>query len=621
MSKNKILQLYNAGNFNDCIALALKSLKKDPNDLFIINLLIRLYLNINNLDYALFYFNKSLILDARQEDVLFNYSVTLDRIGNYPLAIKIVDEYLALHPSDENALINRGFYLRNNKNYKDAIESFQSALSINKNNNLCYISIGYIHYLNNDNAVAIEFYNKALSINPNFAEAYLNRGLAFSAQDKLDEAINDYNKALSINPNFAEAYLNRGMISYKLNKYNESMSDYNTAITLNPSFINVYHNRGLLFTRLGQHREAIKNFEKILSLDTNNFEAYLNIGDNYKYLREYSHSINSYEKSIASNKDCYAAYWNLAVLLLKINDMRRGWNYYEYRIKNTTYRSNLIANQPCWQIDSNTSNKILLIHPDGGFGDFIQFYRFVLITIKLFKKVVLRCPLPLFELLESNNSFQALELIKVEDKIPHFDYQCLIMSLPHLTKYEESFISKFIPYIKPNPSNLNKWSQLFLVKHVLKVGICWQGTQRDELDNIPGQNRSIPLNVFKALFALPMEFHILHLQISKEDLSILNNYKNIVLYTDHILDFADTASIIHHLDIVISIDTALVHLCGAMNKETWVLLPYLSDYRWGEDSDDFSPWYNSHKLYRQKESHDWGDMLETVKINLSKLLI
>ncbi len=617
-NQNKIVQLYNSGRINDSIVLAQKSLKKNPDDLFFINFLIRIYLESNNIDYALFYFNKSISVNGKQKDILFNYSVTLDRIGNYPLAIKIINDYLMLYPDDENALINKGFYLRNNKNYEEAIDSFLSAIRVNNSNYYCYISIGYIYYLIKDYAIAIEFYNKALSINPNFAEAYLNRGLAFSAQNQFNEAIHDYNKALSINPNFAEAYLNRGLISFKLKKYDDAMNDYNLSIVLNPSYIDVYHNRGVLFSCLGQHHEAIKSFEKILSLDSNNFEAYLNMGDNYKYLREYKDSINCYEKSIALNKYYTVAYWNLASVLLKTNDMKRGWYYYEYRIQSTTYKNNLIPNQPFWLIDSKITNKILLIHPDGGFGDFIQFYRFVLIAIKLFKKVILRCPAALFELLKSNNSFQSLELITTDEPIPHFDYQSLIMSLPYLTKYEDNLNSHSIPYIKPNPHNLQKWSQFFLMKKIPKIGICWQGSQRDELDNIPGQNRSIPLTIFQVLFDLPFEFHTLQLEVSEEDKNILNHHKNIVIHTDQICDFSDTASIIHHLDLVISIDTSLAHLCGAMDIKTWVLLPYLNDYRWGDDSEDFSPWYNSIRLYKQDDSFSWMNVLEAVKFRLSK---
>jgi hypothetical protein len=620
MSKNqsKLSQLFDAGRINECIALALRLLKKNPDDLFVINLLIRIYLNVNIQEHALFYFKKSLSIDPNQREVLFNYSVFLDSIGNYSLAIKIVNDYLELYPKDESALVNKGFYLRNIKSYDEAIKSFLSAILVNSQNYLCYVAIGYIYYLKNEINSALDFYNQSISINPNSSEAYLNRGLALSSQNLFEEAIADFNRAISINPNLAEAYLNRGLVFYKIKKYEDSMSDYNKSIHINPLFIDAYHNRGLLFETLGQHPEAIQNFKKILSLDPNNFEAYFNMADNFKYLRRYKEAIISYEKSIELKKDYHPAYWNLASVLLKLKDMGRGWNYYEHRIQTSSYKNNLIQNQPVWLIDSDTSNKILLIHPDGGFGDFIQFYRFVLVAIKLFKKVILRCPLPLIELFESNSSLRDLEFLSTDETIPNFDYQCLIMSLPYLTKCENSLNIEIIPYIKPNVYNLKKWANLSSIKKLPKIGICWQGTQRDELDIIPGQNRSIPLHIFKELFNLPLEFHILQPEISNDDNELLDNYKNIHSYKNKINNFSDTASIIHHLDLVISIDTSLAHLCGAMDKETWILLPYLSDYRWGDDLQHFSPWYNSIILFRQERNLSWLDLLKKINFNLLK---
>ena len=396
------------------------------------------------------------------------------------------------------------------------------------------------------------------------------------------------------------------------------MVDYNESIRLNPLYIEAYHNLGCLFSRLGEHHEAIKNFEKILSLDSNSFEAHFNIGDNFKYLRKYSQAISHYEKSIGLNKEFYAAYWNLAPLLLKMHHMKRGWDYYEYRILSSTFKNHFIPNKPCWSEDTDNSNKILLIHPDGGLGDFIQFYRFVSIAVKSFKKVILECPKPLVELIKASNVFDSLVVFDSNTVVSNFDYQCLIMSLPHLTKYYDSLILDSLPYIKPDINYLEKWSNLFSVKKLPRVGICWQGAQRSELDDIPGQNRSIPLNIFKELFDLPIEFHILQLEISKNDMDVLNGYNNIRIYTNQITNFSDTASIIDHLDLVISIDTSLAHLCGAMNKDAWILLPYLSDYRWGDDLQDFSPWYNSLKLFRQEKSLVWTSTIKTAKINLLK---
>lgn len=617
-NQNKIVQLYNSGRINDCIVLAHKSLKKNPDDLFFINFLIKIYLNINNIDYALFYFNRSMSVDDKQKDILFNYSVFLDSIGDHDNAIKTINKYLTLFSFDENALINKGYFLRNASRFDEAIDSFKSALNINKKNYNIYSSIAYIYYITNNFELAVNFYNKAIILNPNLAALYLGRGLACLSSNDFDNALFDFNQAIAINPNLHEAFLSRGLIFYRLKKYNNCIDDYNQSIKLKPDYLEAYHNRGILFNSLGEHYAAIDEFKKILFYDKNNYESYLNIANSFKYLREYDNAISNYEISISLNKNYYPAYWNLSSVLLKNKCMKLGWEYHEYRIKINSYKNNLINGLPIWKIDSDISNKIVLIHPDGGFGDFIQFYRFVLIALNLCKKIILRCPRELIDLIKLNNSYENLEIIDLDKEIPHFDFQCLIMSLPYLTNTEANYALELIPYIKLNQNFSIKLSEPINNEITPNIGIFWEGAKRDELDSIAGQNRSISLTNLKDIFNLPFRFHVLQPTISDGDAKTLATYSNIATYNDHINNFLDTASIIEQLDLIISIDTSLVHLCGAMNKPTWALLPYINDYRWGDDEQVYSPWYDSVKIFRQKNYFDWGDTITSLKDNLIK---
>jgi tetratricopeptide (TPR) repeat protein len=460
----------------------------------------------------------------------------------------------------------------------------------------------------------VSSYNKAISINPDFAEAYSNLGLALKELGQLDEAVESYNKALFIKPNYAEAHNNIANVFQKHGQFDKAVESYNKALGIEPDYAEAHYNLGNALKELGNFDEAVASYKKTIAIKPDYAEVYSNLGVVHQELGMPNDAISSYDKAISIKPDFAESYWNKSLSLLLCGEFKTGWELYEWRWKKKSgkkFEHNRSFSQPLWLGVEALKDKTILLHSEQGFGDTIQFCRYAKLVKALGARVILEIPKPLLSLLQGLEG--ADELIEDGKPLPHFDYHCPLMSLPLAFKTELNTIPSPTSYFKSDSNKVAKWRDRLGEKTAPRIGLVWNGRAEHTNDH----NRSLTLATLTHQLPDHFEYVCLQNEIRDTDQEALKK-SSIKYFGAEINDFTETQALCEVMDLVISVDTCMAHLSGALGKPTWVILPYSPDWRWLLDRDD-SPWYVSVKLHRQCEGRNWGPVLQCVVKDLINL--
>jgi tetratricopeptide (TPR) repeat protein len=335
-------------------------------------------------------------------------------------------------------------------------------------------------------------------------------------------------------------------------------------------------------------------------------EAFNNRGNALQALKRLDEALASYDKALAFKPDYAEAHWNEALLRLLTGDFSRGWAKYEWRWRNESLAlSTRNFSQPLWLGAAAIDGKTILLHSEQGFGDTIQFCRYVPLLAARGARVILEVPRSLQELM--TNLAGATQVISKGDSLPDFDVQCPFLSLPLAFATRLETIPSATPYLRAPVQALKNWQARLGPKARPRIGLAWSGRPTHKND----QNRSISLRSLLALLDIEATFVSLQKDVRTDDAAVLKERDDILDFGDALKDFSDTAALISHLDLVISVDTSVAHLAGALAKPVWVLLPFLPDWRWLLDRDD-SPWYPTARLFRQDNTRAWDDVIVRV---------
>ena len=425
-------------------------------------------------------------------------------------------------------------------------------------------------------------YKTLLSYFPNQVEILTTLGIVLLQQGRSEVGIQQLKKSLSINSNQPAALYNMAVELQKLTRLDEALACYNQTLRLNPNDINALINRGNTLKDLKKYREAIDSFERALALEPN----------------------------------IPSAHWTKALTHILLGEYEQGWKEYEWGWQCGERGKPRQYSQSIWLGEEPITGKTILIHPEQGFGDLIQFCRYVPMLEKLGANVILEAPASLVELMESLSP--ALTVIKAGEALPSFDVVCPVMSLPLALKTTLQTIPANIPYLSVSDAKKRYWQEKLGAKTKRRIGIVWSGSMTNQIDNNLCARRNIPLSELKPLFELPLEFHVLQKDIRPEDRPSLESLAQLHCYQDELQDFADTAAIIQEMDLVISVCTSVAHLSGALGHQTWVLLPYSADYRWMLNEKD-SPWYPNIELIRNKRIGNFSDLIQQTTNRLQAL--
>jgi hypothetical protein len=359
------------------------------------------------------------------------------------------------------------------------------------------------------------------------------------------------------------------------------MACYDEALEMAPELAIVHNNRALVFGHHGQHEAALASFAKALALDP----------------------------------DMHLARWNRALMRLRHGDLREGWRDYEVRWKTKSidvYRERSDFTQPLWLGDAPLDGKTILLHAEQGIGDTLQMCRYVAEVAKLGASIVLRVQSALPAVLAGLPGVVAI--LQKGDELPAFDYHCPMMSLPQAFKTTLDTIPAAQGYLQPDPVRVAQWQERLGARTKPRVGLVWSGSTVHKGD----RQRSIALAEFATLLGADCEFISLHKEVRTADQAVLDGLPQVRFVGDQLHDMADTAALCSLMDLVISVDTSVAHLAGAIGTPTWILLPLEPDWRWLLERSD-SPWYDVARLYRQQALGEWTPVLAAVRRDLDAL--
>ncbi len=539
----------------------------------------------------------------RQSKALTNLGAIEFQTGHFEAGLRLIQQSLQLDANQPYALYNIGNELLKLKRYDEALDYCNRAIALKPDFAEAYNNLGVIfENLGQENEALIN-YDRAIALRPNYPEAHNNRGIILHHLKRYDEALAGYERAISLQPDYAKAHNNRGNLFKDLKQLNEALLCYEQAIRLMPSFAEAYFNRGVLLASIENFNEAILNYDRAIALSPDYADAYCNRGYALQQLNKFENALHDYNRAIEIDAGFYLAKWNKAFLLLMLGEYGEGWKLYESRWH--VYQKQFFRNftQPLWLGgEPSLRGKTLLIHAEQGLGDLIQFCRYAPMAEALGAEVLIEAPSSMLSLMKTLKG--NCTIVEKNKPLPHFDLQCPVMSLPLAFNTMVQTIPHDIPYLSVAEHKKQQWSNRLGSKKVLRVGLAWSGSAAN-------RKRIISLTQLKPLFQVPVEFHSLQKEISATDAMLLNSLDHVHHHHNELADFADTAALISELDLVITIDTSVAHLAGALGRPVWVLLPFAPDFRWLIDRED-SPWYPTAKLFRQTAIDDWDSVVTQV---------
>jgi tetratricopeptide (TPR) repeat protein len=471
--------------------------------------------------------------------------------------------------------------------------------------------------------IAVTLIRGAIALNPNLPEAFSNLGNALKDGGRIDEAIAAHRQAIALNPNLPGAHNNLGIALAAQGATDDALAAFRRAIALDPNYPEGHNNLGNSLREKGQLDEAVAAFRRAAEIRPDYAAALSNLANTLKDSGLLDEAIAVYDRAIALNPGSPNPHYSLSLALLARGDFQRGWEEYEWRWKCdvSSFPPRNFA-QPGWD-GSPLQDQTLLLYAEQGFGDAIQFLRFVPLAAKRAKKIVIECQTRLQRLFQAN--IANCQVVSAGQPLPSFDFHAPFLSLPRILRTASRDVPNAVPYLHADKQNIAYWhrrveeadySQPTGSLH-LKIGIAWAGRPTHKND----RNRSIDLAQLIPLAKIAgVRFFSLQKGDAAEQIKtrIRNSAEmDLVDWTAELNDFADTAALIANLDLVIAVDTAVAHLAGAMGKPVWVLLPSIPDWRWMLDRQD-SPWYPSMRLFRKKNLGDWETVIANVADALSR---
>jgi tetratricopeptide (TPR) repeat protein len=606
-------QYYQTGNFHQAKNTCAEILKEQPNNEEIIYLLGIVYVKLEEYVLAMQSLKKSLQFNPNNVYACVVLGAVYQRQGEVDEAITCYKKALQINPNLADVHNNLGSLLREKKQFNEAIVCYQTALKINPDYIHTYINMANIFLEIKQLDEAITCCQKAIQINPNVDEAYAKIGLALTDMGRSDEANSFYRKANQLNPNNRIALYGLCTILQCKGQLDEASQYYHKLLELDPNYAKAHYGLGFTFRDKGQLDEAINCFQKAIKLKPTFIEAHIGLGSAFLKKGQIDEASTSYQNAIELDSDNPIAHHDWAFCLISLGDLSHGWKEHQWVYK-TQEGINFLQNysEPLWT-GFDISGLTVLLH-DGplgsfGFGDTIQFIRYAPLIVERGAKVIFECKKELISLLKNVDGVN--QIMELGGKPFRFDVHCHLMDLPFIFDISLDNIPANVPYISVNPALIHKWGEKIQQERAtLKVGLVWGG----------GSGKYCNLKTYSLLGSLDkIIFYSLQKGPAADEAKNPPDGMQFIDLTNEIYDFTDTAALIEHLDLVISVDTSVAHLAGALGKPVWTLLPFASCWRWMRNSED-SPWYPTMRLFRQPSPGDWESVIIKVKDELLKLL-
>lgn len=613
---NLALLEFQQGHFEAGLEYVEKSLNINPNQFAAYGNRGAALFALNRFDEAFSDYSKAISLNSNYAEAYYNRGILHEKYERHQEALADYDQAIQLNPNYTKAFNNRGNALKALKRYEEALSSYEHAIKLNPRHAEAHYNRGVILNELKRYQDAFNSYNQAIAMNSDYVDAYNNCGNVVMALKRFEEALACFKKAIEINPKYAYAYNGQGNVLMELKRFDEALLSYEKAIALNSLSPDPHNGKSNALQELKRFDDAVFGYEKAIALDPDSADTYANRGLAMQGLKRFDEALQSFDKAIELNPEMADPYWNKALLKILKGQYEEGWQLYEYRRHRKEQKASYpVYQQPLWLGQETIKDKVLYIYPEQGLGDFIQFCRYIPLVEKLGAKVILNVPAPLLSVIKTIGLNATI--VKSHDEVGSFDFHCPIMSLPLAFKTTVESIPNHVPYLFSDQFKKNYWEKKIAnTSNTLKVGLVWSGSKDHKKDH----DRSLRLEQLEPLLSLPITFYSLQKEVREQDKVTLSSLNQIHQYQEELNDFSDTAAMVDCLDLIITVDTSVAHLAGAMAKNVWILIAYLPDYRWMLDRDD-TPWYPTVKLFRQSTVGSWDSVIIDVKKALEKLLI
>ena len=577
-------------------------------------------------------------------DETLRIAVQHHQAGRLQQAQQHYEEVLRVDPQNVDGLHLLGVVLNQQGNHARAIESIRAALQLQPDSPVFLTNLAAVHSSAGNHAEAAAYCQKALQVEPGNLKAHFDLGCAYRAQGKLEEAAASLKSALQINADFVDAHITLARVRKEQDDHAEAAACCQRALRIEPGNFKAHYDLGCAFRAQGKLEEAAASLERALQIKEDFVEAHITLAlvrneqgrleesvaecqralelrpdypDGLTFLAfafeklgMYERADALYEKAIETDQVCARAHFNRSLHWLRQGDFERGLSEYEWRWETVVPPRGFV--QPVWD-GSSLKGKTVLLYSDQGFGDTLQFVRYATLVGAKGGTVIVECQRPLMRLLKSCDGVS--KIVAAGDKLSAFDTHAALASLPLILETRLESIPAAVPYLSADKPSIEHWRNRLAQLEGFKVGITWQGDPGHGNDRY----RSIALSKFGLLADIPgVQLVGLQKGHGSEQLADPRIRFSVTDVEAEIDDFLDTAAIMMNLDLVITCDTSMAHLAGALGVPVWVAIPFVPDWRWLLDRDD-SPWYPTMRLFRQTKLDNWDDVFARIQAALGDL--
>jgi tetratricopeptide (TPR) repeat protein len=474
------------------------------------------------------------------------------------------------------------------------------------------LGLGQLHCQRGCLDTALVLIQTALKSDGERADGFASLGLVFYFLRRLKDALTSYDEGLRLDPDNLELLNRRGVALLELGRLGDALDDFASVLAHDPDCLDALGNFANTLIKLNRPSEALAAYDKALAIAPENAQLLTNRAAALRRLDRPREALMSAGRALVSRPDFAHARFVESVTRLTLGDFSAGWRGYEARwAVGALHSQRRNFTLPLWLGNEPLEGKTILLHAEQGFGDTIQFVRYAALVAARGAKIILEVQAELVRLL---SAMAGIEMVVARGKsLPPFDVHCPLLSLPLAFATEPTTIPADIPYLTPVAKDVDLWRGRLPHRRPL-VGLAWSGEKSHDND----LNRSIPVDLLASLLDLPnVGFVSLQHEIREEDAPLLEKLPDLFRIEERFRDFADTAAVVSQLDAVISIDSAVAHLAGAMAKPLFLLLPFAADFRWLRERQD-SPWYPTARLFRQPQFGDWISVIDTLRQELTR---
>jgi tetratricopeptide (TPR) repeat protein len=620
------LQQHQAGNLEIAEQLYQQVLRADPGQAATHYYHGVLAYQTGRLEQAVLAISQAVSLNPNVADYHVVLGAAHEALDQMAEAMASFNNALGLDPDSANVHYALANGYRHQGKLKEAAASYREVLRCNPHYSEASNDLGKMLIRQDQVAEAVDCFRKAIGLNPQRPEFFLNLGAALEHQGKSEEAIGQYQQAIHLNPQYAEAYLSLGNALAPYQRPYEAAQCYREALRLKPDLAEAHNNLGNVLAKLDKTQEAIACYEKALHYKPGYPDALTNLATSLVYCNRIEEARDYMEQALQLDPDFAPAHWNRSQVLLLLGDFEEGWREFEWRWT----QPGLVrrhGDKPLWD-GSDLHGQTLLVHCEQGLGDTLQFIRYVHQVKQRGGKLVVECQSPVVNVLAG---MSGIDLLLAQGKpLPPFDVQAPLLSLPGIFRTTLGTIPASVPYLEADLGRVEHWRKELAkqdVEHCSRladssftldpssflIGIAWQSSKPVHSFAVLHE-RSFPLRCFAPLAAIG-GVRLISLQkgVGTEQLAEVGNQFPVLDLGSRLDEssgpFVDTAAVMLNLDLVITCDTAVPNLAGALGVPVWVPLPAAPNWRWLLDRED-SPWYPTMRLFRQTVHGQWVDVFE-----------